>query len=48
MPRSPSNTITKARVAGEDKERKEKMITWLKERGLLDAKTEKYLRSGKR
>ncbi len=43
-----TNTITRALLVGEDKARKEKMITWLKSRNMLDASTEKYLRSGRR
>ncbi len=42
----PAPTSKNARLGPEDKERKESMITVLKQRNLLPPSAEKYIRSG--
>lgn len=41
-------TIKSVKIAREDKYRKEKMIAWLKSRGMLSVEAENYIRKGKR
>jgi hypothetical protein len=41
-------TVKYVVIAGEDKYRKEQMISWLKKRGMLDKTSETFIRRGKR